>query len=277
MGDQHPDADQHDQPDDYRQTSSRDEAATEREHAAAERDQVASDRDQSQAGRDRAAAGRDRAAVDRDRSPADADRRTADRDHTAHDREHAADDRIHTASDRDHRQADREFAAGDRDHAASDREHARTELHNAQIDQLTGALGRELGNVVLEREINRARHGNGRLMLAYIDVDGLKQVNDRQGHAAGDALLRDVVGAIRAHLRSFDVLIRVGGDEFLCALSNCGLEDARRRFQEIADTIGRTQPSASIGVGFAALRPEDTLEQLTHRADTALYESRQTR
>lgn len=90
-------------------------------------------------------------------------------------------------------------AAADRAHAESDREQAEAQLRQAQLDHLTGAFGRELGMVALEREINRARHGDGRLVLAF--VDGLKQVNDLNGHAAGDALLRDVVGAIQEHLR----------------------------------------------------------------------------
>jgi diguanylate cyclase (GGDEF)-like protein len=156
-----------------------------------------------------------------------------------------------------------------------DREQAEAELRCAQIDQLTGALGRELGISTLEREINRARHGNGRLVLAYVDVDGLKQVNDRLGHAAGDALLRDVVAAIQPHLRSYDPIVRVGGDEFVCALGQCVPEDAHRRFQAIAATLARTRPGASISVGFAELRPEDTLEQLTQRGDRALYEAKQ--
>ncbi len=268
-----PDRDQA-QAEDDQQTSSRDEAAARREHAAADRDQVASDRDQSQAARSRAAADRDRAASDRDQSQPDAKQQAADRDQSAADREHAAEDRIHTASDREHRQADRALAADDRVHTASDREQARSDLRRSQFDQLTGAFGRELGMVEIEREINRARHGSGRLVLAYVDVDGLKQVNDRRGHAAGDALLRDVVGAIQTHLRSYDRIVRVGGDEFVCTLADSPPEDARRRFKEIAATIEQTQPGASISVGFAALRPEDTLEQLTERGDTALYEAR---
>jgi len=130
---------------------------------------------------------------------------------------------------------------------------------------------------VLEREINRARHGNGRLALAYVDVDWLKQVNDRQGHAAGDALLRDVVGAIQTHLRSYDPIVRVGGDEFVCALGDTTPDEARLRFQEIRATLEQAHPTASISVGFAALRPEDTLEQLTERGDKALYEAKRTR
>ena len=71
--------------------------------------------------------------------------------------------------------------------------------------------------MLLEREINRAGRGNGRLVLVYIDVDGLKQVNDCRGHGAGDALLRDVASAVLQHLRSYDTLVRVGGTIRLCS------------------------------------------------------------
>ncbi len=131
--------------------------------------------------------------------------------------------------------------------------------------------------VILEREINRARRGNGRLVLAYIDVDGLKQVNDREGHSAGDGLLRDTAHAIKTHLRSYDTLVRVGGDEFVCALVDCTPAIARSRFQEIVATLHQTQAVASISVGFAELHPEDNLQRLTIRADHALYEQKRSR
>jgi diguanylate cyclase (GGDEF)-like protein len=127
---------------------------------------------------------------------------------------------------------------------------------------------------MLDREINRARHGNGHLILAYIDVNGLKQVNDHGGHLAGDGLLRDVAHAIQQHLRSYDTLVRVGGDEFVCALVDCTPAIARSRFQEIRATIRKTQAAASISVGFANLHPDDNLERLTDRADHALYEEK---
>ena len=235
----------------------------------------ASDPGQAGADRDRAAAGRDRAAADRDHAAADSDHLASDRDLSQAEAEQRSSDRDEAALDRELAAADRQHAATDRLAAVQDREQAEAELRRARIDQLTGALGRELGIATLEREINRARHGNGRVVLAYVDVDGLKQVNDRLGHAAGDALLRDVVAAIQPHLRSYDPIVRVGGDEFVCALGQCVPEDAHRRFQAIAATLARTRPGASISVGFAELRPEDTLEQLTQRGDRALYEAKQ--
>ena len=108
-------------------------------------------------------------------------------------------------------------------------------------------------------------------MLAYIDVDELKQVNDRDGHDAGDVLLHDVAGGIQQHLRPYDTLVRVGGDEFVCALGDCTLPSTGVRFEEICTALAQTRTPASISVGFAALLPDDTLEQLTKRADLALY------
>jgi diguanylate cyclase (GGDEF)-like protein len=279
--------------------------SSDRDHAAADRDQTADDRihtaaDRSQAHADRALAAADRAhtAADRDQSEADAEQRASGREHAAADRNHSAADNDQTAldrdlsqaeakqrfSDREHATTDRERATADRDGAAADRlaavhdrEDGKAELRRAQVDQLTGALGRQLGIAALEHQIYRAHHGNGRLVLAFVDVDGLNEVNSRRGHAAGDGLLRDVVLAIKTHLPSDDSVVRVGGDEFVCALGDSVPNDARRRFQEIATTIEQTQAGASISVGFAALRPEDSLELLTQRAETARYEAKPAR
>jgi diguanylate cyclase (GGDEF)-like protein len=160
---------------------------------------------------------------------------------------------------------------------ARDREQAKAELRRSQFDHLTGAFGRELGMIALDRELNRANHGSGRLVLAFVDVDGLKELNDTEGHAAGDALLRDVVHAIQKHLRSYDPIVRVGGDEFVCALADASLEEARRRFAGISETIEDVRPAAAISVGFAAMRPNETLADLTARGDKNLYEVKRRR
>jgi diguanylate cyclase (GGDEF)-like protein len=108
-------------------------------------------------------------------------------------------------------------------------------------------------------------------------VDDFKQVNDHEGHAAGDVLLRDIASAIQQHLRPYDTLVRLGGDEFVCALGDCTFATAHDRFRKIRSTLAQTQMRASISVGFAELRHAETLDDLTERADRALYAAKQSR
>jgi diguanylate cyclase (GGDEF)-like protein len=95
-----------------------------------------------------------------------------------------------------------------------------------------------------------------------MDVDGLKEINDRLGHGAGDVLLRDLVEALRSRLRPYDPVVRWGGDEFVCALSGTDLKVAADRFDQALGVLAESQPAAAISVGLAALRDGDTLETL---------------
>jgi len=236
-----------------------------RDRVADERDRAAADRDRSAERRDHAAQARDRAAEVRDRA---ADERTvAGGRFSIRDRGQAASDRAEAARDRDEASRDRERAARDRGQAARDRA-------EAGVDVLTGALRRDRGLVDLQVEINRARRSNGRLVLAFVDVDGLKAINDNEGHAAGDQLLRDVATTLRNGLRSYDLVVRYGGDEFVCALPDTDIDGARQRFEEVARSLTETNPRASVSVGLAALENEDTIDKLTARADAALYSRR---
>jgi diguanylate cyclase (GGDEF)-like protein len=108
------------------------------------------------------------------------------------------------------------------------------------------------------------------LIVAFIDVNGLKAVNDRHGHAAGDALLHEVAAAIRLRLRPYDPLVRVGGDEFVCAVSGLDMDAARARFDEVEAAI----VGGSISVGLATMGPDDTLEVLMERSDAELRPGR---
>jgi diguanylate cyclase (GGDEF)-like protein len=114
-------------------------------------------------------------------------------------------------------------------------------------------------------------------VLAFVDVDGLKEVNDRGGHAAGDALLIDVAATIRSKRRSYDPLVRFGGDEFVCAFSDFDLDTVRNRFDQIQATLDQRREGCSISVGLAELRRDDTLDDLTSRGDAALYEAKRRR
>lgn len=108
------------------------------------------------------------------------------------------------------------------------------------------------------------------LVAAYVDVAGLKIVNDAHGHAAGDALLQRVVGKIRSHLRPYDVIVRLGGDEFLCAMPGATIQDARQRFGAIQAALAGDPDPSQVKYGFAKLGHEDGTAELMERADAEL-------
>ena len=148
----------------------------------------------------------------------------------------------------------------------------------ASLDELTGVLRRRAGMAALEREVNRAHRSlTGALALAFIDVDGLKGVNDSLGHAAGDDLIRTVAASLRSGLRTQDLVFRYGGDEFVCVLPESDLAAAQRRLQEIQQQLATERGRDVFSVGFAALRDGESSEQLCARADGALYAERRIR
>jgi diguanylate cyclase (GGDEF)-like protein len=204
-------------------------------------------------------------------------RAAADRGLAADDRRRASLDRQQAEADRLRAARDRRHAAADREHAAMDRRDARAELERAHIDDLTGAYRRGAGEVALEHELARARRTGQGLVVAYVDVDGLKATNDRDGHAAGDARLRDLVNAMRSKLRSYEPIVRYGGDEFVCSAVGVDVTAVRDRFDEIAVVLGGGDPASSISVGLAGMRTDDTLGDLVRRADDALVNARSER
>jgi diguanylate cyclase (GGDEF)-like protein len=113
-------------------------------------------------------------------------------------------------------------------------------------------------------------------VLAFVDVDRLKATNDSLGHAAGDELLRHIADTIRANLRSYDLIVRFGGDEFVCGLAGLNMEQATKRFVLVNKDLAETQ-QASVTAGLAELQADDSLEDLVMRADEALYRERQQR
>jgi diguanylate cyclase (GGDEF)-like protein len=185
--------------------------------------------------------------------------------------------RNQAANDRAAAASDRQLAAEDRASASADVGQARLELEQAHLDSLTGAQRRDLGRKTLQREIERSRRTNEPFALAFIDVDGLKELNDREGHAAGDTLLQAVVSALRTALRSYDPIVRLGGDEFLCGFTNTDLETARRRVEQIRAGLADGSPTASVSVGIAMLGERDTLEMLIARADADMYSRKERR
>ena len=139
-------------------------------------------------------------------------------------------------------------------------------------DSLTGASNREAWEAGAPAAHARAVADGRDVCVAYFDLDYFKAINDRHGHAAGDAILRDAAAAMRAHLRLDDLLARIGGEEFVVLLVGTTLEDAialaERIRQAVAAMEGPVPVTVSAGVARGA--PGESLESLTARADDAL-------
>jgi diguanylate cyclase (GGDEF)-like protein len=175
----------------------------------------------------------------------------------------ASSDRVKAADDLDH-------AAHDRERAAHEREVASEELRAAHIDDLTGAYLRGMGTLLLQHELDRALRLESSLTIAFVDVDQLKGVNDAHGYAAGDDLLRSIVNALASNLRPYDPLVRMGGDEFVCALSDTEPEEARERLDQINGSL----ESGSFTVGVTAARSGDTVPILIERSNAEMRRNR---
>jgi len=144
-------------------------------------------------------------------------------------------------------------------------------------DELTGVLNRQAGFAALGRELDRCRRAGERFVLGYLDVDGLKEVNSSAGPRRGDELLRQVTAALRATLRSYDVIMRLEGDEFLFSLPGADRATAELRAQEFGVILAEEAPGATATVGFAELRGNDTLDEIISRAEIELVKNRRTR
>ena len=151
----------------------------------------------------------------------------------------------------------------------------RSRREEAMLDDLTGILRRGAGVAALEREVARAQRSLlGRLVVAFIDVDGLKEVNDTMGHAAGDQLLRAVAAALSSRLRGQDLVLRYGGDEFVVVLPDTDLVGAHQTLLEIRARLQERMGRKPFSLGLTEMRAGDSAESLVRRADAALYENR---
>jgi len=257
----------------------RDAGAHARDLAALLRDQNADARDLEMIQRD---AAHDREADRRAITGADVGMRVAEqgmraalnRSQAAAHRSQAAEHRSSAAQDREAAAQDREQAARDLAQALADRDALADRLAVAETDAVSGARRRAAGLVDLDHEISRCRRRDAQLVVCYMDVVGLKTLNDSEGHGAGDELLQRVVSTVRTHVRTDDLIIRLGGDEFLCAMSNTSLPDARRRLDQVAGALSASPGGGAIRVGFAQLAPDESATQLIARADSELLDRR---
>jgi diguanylate cyclase (GGDEF)-like protein len=153
----------------------------------------------------------------------------------------------------------------------------------AWTDSLTGALNRHRFIELAGKEIDRTRRHACALSLLLVDADHFKQINDRNGHAAGDAVLEGMVQRWTKVLRSHDLIGRIGGEEFAILLPEVGEAGALRAAERLRLSIAELPFAfegqllrATISIGIAPYRSGDELAVMMKRADDALYRAKET-
>jgi diguanylate cyclase (GGDEF)-like protein len=157
----------------------------------------------------------------------------------------------------------------------------RQRLRESGYDRLTGIYNRGRVLDMLAHEKIRHDRGAGPLCVCLMDLDELKDVNDTQGHGAGDLALQSVAQIARDELRAIDFIGRYGGDEFLLVLIQTGLDGARecaeriRRRIALGDGTGNdTRRQVTVSCGVTQLRQNESPQDTLQRADAALYRAK---
>jgi diguanylate cyclase (GGDEF)-like protein len=148
----------------------------------------------------------------------------------------------------------------------------------ASQDALTGLSNRRRFEQDLATAMARSRRDRSTGALLMLDLDRFKQVNDSQGHPAGDRLIKEIAGVLRERTRESDSLARLGGDEFAVILPRCSREEARLTAEAIADEVrahrSETAPgpvTVSIGVSIFGIDPRTSVATVVSEADAAMY------
>ena len=147
----------------------------------------------------------------------------------------------------------------------------------AALDQLTGLYNRRSGEQRMAQEISRAQRHSRPLTVLLIDLNGLKNVNDTHGHAAGDSVIKGFADRLQRAIRGSDLAVRLGGDEFMAILPECRCEEVHRvldrvRGLEVVVNGNRIRPTFS--AGFTDYQVSETQQEFIERADKALYDNK---
>jgi diguanylate cyclase (GGDEF)-like protein len=152
---------------------------------------------------------------------------------------------------------------------------------HAEHDALTGVRNRRAIRDVLRKELARCRRERNTLGVILADVDHFKKINDHYGHAAGDAVLVAVVQRITSTLRSYDLLGRYGGEEFLIIAPGCDLDLAQKLAERVRAAVGNEPidlgndyATVSLSLGVTLGTAESDPEFLVAQADTAMYQAK---
>ncbi|WP_039764702.1 MULTISPECIES: sensor domain-containing diguanylate cyclase [unclassified Caldicellulosiruptor] len=149
----------------------------------------------------------------------------------------------------------------------------------ASLDDLTGLFTRNEGMIYLEKQIQLSKMNETHFVVCFIDVDGLKQVNDTFGHQIGDELLKSFAQILKESIRSYDIAFRYGGDEFVLILYKATIREANIVLARIQNKIDEFNAKVQkpykiqISYGFAEYSPTSNLnsEDLIKIADENMY------
>lgn len=234
-----------------------------RAQIAAERRDQAWRRDEMARHRDEVAASRDREAEEIDES---AERMAGEFGADSAAAKVAAVARASAAAARARAAEDRERAARDREEAARDRELLMAEIERSHMDEPTGAYGRQIGEVLLRHEIERAQGAGVRLVLGVVAIEVTAQAEEGDANPARDALARDLFFALQAKIRPYDPIVRWDESEFACAISAVTEEEASSSLGEACSGVAGRYSGVPVSAGVAGLGKDDTLDSLIERA-----------
>lgn len=151
-----------------------------------------------------------------------------------------------------------------------------------QFDVLTGSINRRAFESILLKELGEVRRRIKTSSIAFIDIDDFKHVNDTFGHDAGDEVLIKMVDIFTLELRSYDVISRWGGEEFIILLSESKLEASESICSRVSNmlrahtfTFNSTSITITASIGLTQIKPSDTVHDLINRADKLMYLSKQ--
>jgi diguanylate cyclase (GGDEF)-like protein len=165
---------------------------------------------------------------------------------------------------------------------AAELEASRTRITDLEaridVDPLTETLNRRGFERALERSLAYVKRYGVSAALVYLDLDEFKPVNDRHGHAAGDAVLKAIAAALIRRVRASDIVARIGGDEFVVLLWNVSCADAAAKAAALEAAVyatpvrfGASALVVGASAGMAFIGPLDTPAEVVARADAAMY------
>lgn len=161
------------------------------------------------------------------------------------------------------------------------REHLEEQRQKALIDPLTGLPNRAAWGERLHDEVEQWQNHGKPLLIAMLDLDHFKRINDGYGHLAGDKVLKIIAAQLRKHLRPVDFIARFGGEEFVLLMPDTplaagvqGVERLRSAIEACPFHFKGEPVTITLSIGVSAFRPGDRSDQVLKRADEALYQAK---